>query len=219
MNIIKIRHPYQPEQIPEDDVVLVLGFFDGVHIGHQKVIKTGMEIAQKEGLKLALMTFNQHPSIVFKKIDPSSVKYLTSLKQKEEKMADLGIDYLYEVDFTSSFAHLAPQEFVDQYIVGLHAKYAVSGFDYTYGPKDIADVAHFPEYAKGRFKIVTVSKEEEQGEKISSRIARQRSSKRSGKTIRLHIRGRGGSCSWRCTRQIIRIPYSKCQSKEHSPFT
>ena len=59
MNIIKIRHPYQPEQIPEDDVVLVLGFFDGVHIGHQKVIKTGMEIAQKEGLKLALMTFNQ----------------------------------------------------------------------------------------------------------------------------------------------------------------
>ncbi|WVE62024.1 riboflavin biosynthesis protein RibF [Enterococcus faecium] len=168
MNIIKIRHPYQSEQIPEDDVVLVLGFFDGVHIGHQKVIKTGMEIAQKEGLKLALMTFNQHPSIVFKKIDPSSVKYLTSLKQKEEKMAALGIDYLYEVDFTSSFAHLAPQEFVDQYIVGLHAKYAVSGFDYTYGPKDIADVAHFPEYAKGRFKIVTVSKEEEQGEKISS---------------------------------------------------
>ena len=125
MNIIKIRHPYQSEQIPEDDVVLVLGFFDGVHIGHQKVIKTGMEIAQKEGLKLALMTFNQHPSIVFKKIDPSSVKYLTSLKQKEEKMAALGIDYLYEVDFTSSFAHLAPQEFVDQYIVGLHAKYAV----------------------------------------------------------------------------------------------
>lgn len=85
MNIIKIRHPYQPEQIPEDDVVLVLGFFDGVHIGHQKVIKTGMEIAQKEGLKLALMTFNQHPSIVFKKIDPSSVKYLTSLKQKKKK--------------------------------------------------------------------------------------------------------------------------------------
>ncbi len=67
MNIIKIRHPYQSEQIPEDDVVLVLGFFDGVHIGHQKVIKTGMEIAQKEGLKLALMTFNQHPSIVFKR--------------------------------------------------------------------------------------------------------------------------------------------------------
>lgn len=168
MEIIKIRHPYQKNQIPDDEVVLVLGFFDGVHLGHQKVIQTGKGIAEREGLKLALMTFNQHPSIVFKKIDPSSVKYLTTLEQKEEKMAKLGVDYLYEIDFTSSFAHLAPQEFVDQYIVGLHAKYAVSGFDYTYGPKDIADVPHFPTYAKGRFEVVTVPKEEEQGEKISS---------------------------------------------------
>lgn len=168
MEIIKIRHPYQMEQIPKEDVVLVLGFFDGVHKGHQKVIRTGKEIAEKEGLKLALMTFNQHPSIVFKKINPSQVKYLTTLTQKEEKMAALGVDYLYEIDFTSSFAHLAPQDFVDQYIVGLHAKYAVSGFDYTYGPKEIADVAHLPQYARKRFEVVTIPKEENEGEKISS---------------------------------------------------
>ncbi len=168
MKIIKIRHPYQVNQIPDEDVVLVLGFFDGVHKGHQKVIQTGKEIAEREGLKLALMTFNQHPSIVFKKIDPSQVKYLTTLTQKEAKMADLGVDYLYEIDFTSSFAHLAPQDFVDQYIVGLHAKYAVSGFDYTYGPKEIADVAHLPQYAKNRFEIVTLPKEVDEGEKISS---------------------------------------------------
>lgn len=168
MEIIKIRHPYQASQIPQEDVVLVLGFFDGVHLGHQKVINTGKEIAKKEGLKLALMTFNQHPSIVFKKINPSQVKYLTTLEQKEEKMASLGVDYLYEIDFTSSFAHLAPQDFVDQYIVGLHAKYAVSGFDYTYGPREIADVEHLPRYAKKRFEVVTVPKEVDEGEKISS---------------------------------------------------
>ena len=168
MEIIKIRHPYHLEQIPKEETVLVLGFFDGVHLGHQKVIETGRTIARKEGLKLALMTFNQHPSIVFQKINPSDVKYLTTLEQKEVKMAELGVDYLYEIDFTSSFAHLAPQDFVDQYIVGLHAKYAVSGFDYTYGPKEIADVAHLPEYAKGRFEVVTVPKEQEEGQKISS---------------------------------------------------
>ena len=83
MEIIKIRHPYQKNQIPAEEVVLVLGFFDGVHLGHQKVIETGKKIADQEGLKLALMTFNQHPSIVFKKIDPASVKYLTTLEQKE----------------------------------------------------------------------------------------------------------------------------------------
>ncbi|ASZ07287.1 riboflavin biosynthesis protein [Enterococcus thailandicus] len=173
MEIIKIRHPYQKNQIPAEEVVLVLGFFDGVHLGHQKVIETGKKIADQEGLKLALMTFNQHPSIVFKKIDPASVKYLTTLEQKEEKMAALGVDFLYEIDFTSAFAHLAPQDFVDQYIVGLHAKYAVSGFDYTYGPKDVADVEHLPEYANNRFEVVTVQKEVEDGEKISSTRIRQ----------------------------------------------
>lgn len=72
MKIIKIRHPYQADQIPPEDVVLVLGFFDGVHLGHQRVINRGKEIAKKEGLKLALMTFNQHPSIVFKNKSKSS---------------------------------------------------------------------------------------------------------------------------------------------------
>ena len=47
MKIIKIRHPYQMDQIPKEDVVLVLGFFDGVHKGHQKVIQTGKKIAEK----------------------------------------------------------------------------------------------------------------------------------------------------------------------------
>ncbi|MGG5358277.1 MULTISPECIES: riboflavin biosynthesis protein RibF [unclassified Enterococcus] len=168
MKIIKIRHPYDKKDIPEDDVVLVLGFFDGVHRGHQEVVSIGRKAADEKGLKLAVMTFNQHPSIVFKKINPDHVKYLTTLEQKEEKMARLGVDYLYEVDFTSAFASLHPQEFVDQYIVDLHAKVAVSGFDYTYGPKEIADVAHLPEYAKDRFEIITVEKKAAEGEKISS---------------------------------------------------
>lgn len=173
MEIMNIRHPYRPEQIPNEEVVLVLGFFDGVHRGHQKVINTGKQIAKEQDLKLAVMTFTHHPSIVFHKMGASEMEYLTSLKQKEALMNRLGVDYLYEVEFTSSFAHLAPQTFVDQYIVGLKAKVAVSGFDYTYGPRDIADVAHLPEYAKGRFEIVTVAKESNEREKISSSRIRE----------------------------------------------
>ncbi|MGX7264133.1 riboflavin biosynthesis protein RibF [Enterococcus crotali] len=173
MQIISIRHPYTLEQIPKDEVVMVLGFFDGVHRGHQKVIETGKKIAKEKGLKLAVMTFNQHPSIVFQKVLPENMKYLNSLEQKERLMEKHGVDMLYVIEFTSAFAHLAPQEFVDQYIVGLHAKVAVSGFDYTYGPKDIADVAHLPGYAKDRFEIATVSKEELDGAKISSTRIRE----------------------------------------------
>lgn len=168
MRVIPIRHPYHTSQIPTEDVVMVLGFFDGVHKGHQKVIETAKRSAQEKGLKLAVMTFNQHPSIVFQKLLPENMKYLNSNERKEQLMASLGVDILYIVDFTSAFAQLPPQEFVDQYIVGLHAKVAVSGFDYTYGPKDIADVAHLPLYANQRFEVITVGKEELAGEKISS---------------------------------------------------
>lgn len=168
MKIIRIHHPYEKKQIPQDDVVLVLGFFDGVHMGHQEVIESGRNLANQKKLKLALMTFNQHPSIVFQKMQAENMKYLTSLRQKERLMKSLGVDYLYEIEFTSAFAGLSPQDFVDQYIVGLNAKYAVSGFDYTYGPKDIADVAHLPEYAKNRFEILTIPKKDYHGEKVSS---------------------------------------------------
>ncbi len=168
MQVIHIHHPYQKDQIPVEDVVMVLGFFDGVHQGHREVINRGKKIAQKKGLKLAVMTFNQHPSIVFQKIEPDNMKYLTSFEQKESIMADLGVDFLYLVEFTSSFASLPPQDFVDQYIVDLHTKAAVAGFDYTYGPRDIATMENLPKYAKGRFEIITVSKKSVDGEKISS---------------------------------------------------
>ncbi|NLM67878.1 MAG: riboflavin biosynthesis protein RibF [Enterococcus sp.] len=173
MDIIEIRHPYHISEIPNEPVVLVLGFFDGVHKGHQKVIEEGRKIAKEKGLKLALMTFNQHPSIVFQKATNERMRYLTSLDQKKRLMAELAIDYLYIIEFTSDFASLKPQAFVDQYIVGLQAKYVVAGFDYTYGPREIANMAQLPNYSQGRFEIVTVPKETLDGVKVSSTRIRE----------------------------------------------
>lgn len=175
MEIVKLRHPYQPAEILAGDCVLVLGFFDGVHRGHQEVINTGKKIAQEKNLKLAVMTFNQHPAVVFQKVQSTPIKYLSTLKQKEEQMAKLGVDLLYEVAFTSGFAALDPQTFVDQYIVGLHGKVAVSGFDYNFGKDQSADAKYLPKYAKDRFEVVTVAKKTEKNEKekiSSSRIRR-----------------------------------------------
>lgn len=172
MEVIRLHHPYSPAQIPKEDVVLVLGFFDGVHRGHQAVIQKGRALADENKLKLAVMTFDQHPSIVFRPAK-EGVKYLTSEAKKLQKFEALHVDIVYIVSFTSAFAQLAPQAFVDQYLVGLHAKMVVSGFDYTYGKKEVANVAHLPGYARARFDVVTVSKKEEQGQKISSTHIRQ----------------------------------------------
>lgn len=173
MEIIKIHHPYHEDIIPKEPVVLALGFFDGVHKGHRTVINTAKRISKEKNACLALMTFNQHPSIVFKKVKPEAITYLSTIERKEEFMEELGVDYLYEVDFTSAFASLSPQEFVDQYIVGLNAVAVVAGFDYTYGKKEVASMEHLPSYAKDRFEVIEVGKVTGEGEKISSTRIRQ----------------------------------------------
>lgn len=168
MEVIKIHHPYTKNQIPNEEVVLVLGFFDGVHLGHQKVIETAKEEAKAKNAKLAVMTFNHHPSVVFQKIDHKKMKYITTIEQKIKRMEALDVDILYVVEFTSAFAGLAPQDFVDQYIVDLHAVTAVAGFDYTYGKAEVAGMEHLAEYAKNRFDIIEVPKQTQGDDKISS---------------------------------------------------
>lgn len=173
MKVIYLHHPYNPEQIVNEDTVLTLGFFDGVHRGHQAVIAQAKKIADQKHMKLALMTFNHHPALVFKQVGPQGILYLSPIPRKIELMAQQGVDILYIVEFTSHFANLSPQAFVDQYVVGLHAKVAVGGFDYTFGAHADADITTMPDYAKGRFEVVTVGKLAHSSEKISSSLIRE----------------------------------------------
>ncbi|MFO8069912.1 MAG: bifunctional riboflavin kinase/FAD synthetase [Alkalibacterium sp.] len=168
MDIRKIHHPYDKEEIIKEDIVLVLGFFDGVHRGHQAVINKGVQIAKERGLKCAVMTFKRHPAFVYRSFDPDKHSYLTPLDRKEYIIENLGVDILYEVDFTAKFGRLSPQEFVDQYIVEWHAKIVVAGFDYTYGKAAQANMDILHKYAKDRFDIVKVEKKMDEDDKISS---------------------------------------------------
>lgn len=173
MEIIHIHHPYDQKQIPDEQIVLALGYFDGVHRGHQEVIKRAKEIAENKNLKLAVMSFNHHPSIVFQKMNPETMQYLSTVNRKAEIFENLGVDYFFVVSFTSAFASLRPQEFVDQYICGLHASAVVAGFDYTYGPREIADMKQLVHYAKDRFEVIEVAELKNEVEKISSTHIRE----------------------------------------------
>ncbi|MBF6977756.1 riboflavin biosynthesis protein RibF [Tuanshanicoccus lijuaniae] len=156
MEIIRLQHPYHKEQIPKQKIVLALGFFDGVHRGHQAVIRRAKEEAQKRGVPLAVMTFNQHPKILYRNLQAEDVQYLTLLERKLELLRALAVDYLFLVDYTLDFGKQSPQSFVDDYIVGLNAIAVVAGFDYTYGKKALANMETLPVHAKERFDVIEV---------------------------------------------------------------
>ena len=169
MKVVELKHPYQETDIVNEPIVLVLGFFDGVHLGHQRVINTAREIADEKGLKLAVMTFDRHPKMIYQKLAPEDYQYVTLAERRIELLAEFGVDYCYLVEFSHEFGAQDPQTFVDNYIVGLHADTVVAGFDYTYGPREAANMDTLPAHARGRFDVVTVPKRATNGHKVGTR--------------------------------------------------
>ncbi|MTV81279.1 riboflavin biosynthesis protein RibF [Secundilactobacillus folii] len=168
MQVIQIHHPMTASDVVDQPVVLAMGFFDGVHRGHQAVIRRARAIADERGLALAILTYDHHPAIVYEKLSPKRSRYLTVTPRKLELFKQLGADIVYQVNFSSQFAAQSPQTFVDQYLVAFHPQVVVAGFDHTYGPKDVATMVNLPKFAKGRFEIVTVSEADIEARKISS---------------------------------------------------
>ena len=168
MQVIEISEPLDLQKIPDEDVVLAMGFFDGVHRGHQAVIQRAKEIAAQRHLKLAIMTFDRFPKIYFRNIDPQAVKYVTPLKQRLKRFEQQGIEIAYVARFDEAMAKLTPQYFVDHFMDDLHAKIVVAGFDYTYGKPDVANMETLPQFAQGRFDVVTVDRQVLNAEKIGT---------------------------------------------------
>ncbi len=172
VKLIHLTHPHEQNKIELPPTVMALGFFDGIHLGHQRVIRTAKKIADERGCKSAVITFHPHPSVVLGKKE-AHVEYITPLRIKEKVIASLGIDMLYVVKFDESFAGLLPQQFVDEYIIGLNVKHVVAGFDYSYGRLGKGTMETLPFHARGEFTQTVIEKVEFQEEKVSSTSLRK----------------------------------------------
>ncbi|MFC7392593.1 bifunctional riboflavin kinase/FAD synthetase [Scopulibacillus cellulosilyticus] len=167
MEKIFLTHPPEIGNKDAKEKVIALGYFDGVHIGHQKVIKTAIEYAREKGLEAAVMTFHPHPSVVLKQLNKRE-NYLTPPEAKAELIQELGADLLYFVKFDEAFSQLSPQSFIDEYIIKLHAKHIVAGFDFTYGRMAKGTMGNIDEYSRKMFNYTVVPKVEYQDEKVST---------------------------------------------------
>ena len=165
-------HPHDYKEGDFPPIAVALGYFDGVHIGHQKVIETVKQIGKEKGLATAVMTFDPHPSVILNK-HIKHVRLLTPLSDKMELMEQMGLDYLFIVHFTPGFASLSPQQFVDDYLISLHVKHVVAGFDYSYGQFGKGTMESLPIHSRGKFDVTTVTKQDLREEKISSTRIRQ----------------------------------------------
>lgn len=162
-----LHHPHKLDREKLPALAMALGFFDGVHKGHQQVIQAAAQIAKKENVKSAVMTFDPHPSVVLGR-KHKHIEHITPLEEKKKVIASLGIDYLFIVRFTSDFAALEPQQFIDEYIIKLNVKHVIAGFDYTYGKLGKGTMETIQFHSRGQFQSSMIEKYESGSEKISS---------------------------------------------------
>lgn len=163
MKTIYIKNQQDIEQL--EDTVLVLGYFDGLHLGHQALFAEARRIAEEKNLKIAVLTFPESPKLAFVRYQPDLLLHISSPKEREQAFAALGVDRLYLIDFTHVFAQQTGQEFVENYIKNLKAQALVAGFDYHFG-SDKKAAKDLATYFEGEVSILPAY--EWQGEKVSS---------------------------------------------------
>lgn len=116
--------------------VVTIGNFDGLHLGHQAILRRGMAL----GLPLVVMTFEPHPREFFS--PESAPPRLSSLREKALSLQHLGVERLLCLPFRADLAHLSPEDFATRLLQrGLHAKRILVGHDFRFGEKRRGDLA------------------------------------------------------------------------------
>ncbi|MCM1010873.1 MAG: riboflavin biosynthesis protein RibF [Fusobacterium sp.] len=154
------------------NVALALGFFDGVHLGHQVVIKSAVDFARENGKKSAVITFKEHPQVILRGCAP---EYISTEAERRDNLAKLGVDFCYELDF-SEISGMSGEDYVKEILVKNFAPVSIStGFNHNFGAKKSGTPELLVElgerYGYKYFKIPPV---EIDGEIVSSSLIRKK---------------------------------------------
>ena len=116
-----------------NNAVATIGTFDGVHYGHQKIIKRLCELAKSTGGESVILTFFPHPRLI---IDPENqdLKMINTINEKAKILAGLGVDHLIITPFTRDFSNLTPAEYIQNISVDtIGIKNLIVGYDHRFG--------------------------------------------------------------------------------------
>jgi len=163
-----LRGLYSPDSHP---VALTIGNFDGVHLGHQALLSELRTAAQFRGLPTAVVIFEPHPREFF--MPQQAPARLTSLREKLELFATLGIDRVHVCRFNERFAQMSAENFINALNGKLFARFVLIGDDFRFGSGRGGDFALMAKMgAQLGFAVKSVSSVTHDGVRISSTAIR-----------------------------------------------
>jgi riboflavin kinase/FMN adenylyltransferase len=130
------------DEVPADlgPTVVVIGNFDGVHLGHQHVLRRAREIAHQRGLPVVAVTFDPHPMAVLR--PEHAPTQLTTIERRAALLEEAGADHVLALPFDRDMASWSPDEFGQRVLVdAVHAGAVVVGANFRYGSRAAGDVA------------------------------------------------------------------------------
>ena len=152
---------------------ICIGVFDGIHLGHQELIRKTIGHAKKNDLSTVLFTFEPTPNEYFSKGEPQP--RLTSIDEKYQYLSDKNIDLLYCPPFNKEMENLSPIQFVEEHLIAnLNAKYVIVGMDFHFAKDRSGSVDTLIELGlKYGFEVDPIQFITQKDKKISSTIIRQ----------------------------------------------
>jgi len=127
--------------------VLTIGTFDGIHIGHKKILKQLISTAKKQQLQSLVLTFFPHPRMVLQK--DSNIKLIHTIDERAEILDALGLDNLVIQPFSKEFSRLTATEFVrDILVYQLNVKHIIVGYDHRFGRNRTANIDSLKEFGE-----------------------------------------------------------------------
>ncbi len=151
----------------KEPTAVTLGNFDGIHLGHQKLISTVKEYSKRDNLKSVVFSFYPHPVTVFK----TKNNFSTMLDTREKKFVldSLGVDILVQYPFTLDFAAYSPGEFFDLLVEKTNCKVLVVGENYFFGKDKAGDYHTLKKFGQERgIHVIAIPPINEGGERVSS---------------------------------------------------
>tara|TARA_Y200000002_G_scaffold145467_1_gene120307 strand:- start:23951 stop:24886 length:936 start_codon:yes stop_codon:yes gene_type:complete len=136
--------------------VITVGTFDGIHLGHRKLIEKVLDISESENLRSIVLTFDPHPRVVLN--NDNNISLLTTLEEKNSLLESVNLDYLIIQEFSKEFSSLTPIEYVKTILVEkLNAKHVVIGYDHHFGNNRKANSKKLHEFSDlFNFKVTEV---------------------------------------------------------------